>query len=261
MRNTSRILVEFAQVLTSEYDEDKHLRCTLDLPGGDSCQPVEVISPLGFAARPLDPDDVSGGAPDGVSEVIQFTRGDVISVLPVNDPRVVTQLPALKKGGTISFCIASPRSYGFFAGLDPKKVDRAGSYTLSTGYGDGANAKAHFFNFDIREDGEESVTLKHGDGHGLMFTTGGKHSAVLVNKDGSAFVEVNDEGIVFSGKLKAQGSTTIGDMAAADAVPKMKALIAYMTVLEGKLAALGQSVPTPFASLEKAMGTSNFKAS
>lgn len=261
MRNGSNIIVEFAQVLASEYDEDKHLRCTLDLPGGDSCQPAEVVSALGTYARPMDPTDVGAGAPETASEVIQFTRGDAISVLPVNDPRVVAKLPPLKKGGTITFCIASPKSYGIFAGLDPKGEDRAGSYTLSAGYGEGDGAKAHFFNFDVRKAGKESVTLKHGEGHGLMFTAGGKRSALLINANGNAFLEVNDEGIVVAGKVKAQGSMTVGDMAGADAVPKLKALAAYMTMLEGKLATLGQPVPTPFASLLKAIGTSNFKAS
>jgi hypothetical protein len=114
---------------------------------------------------------------------------------------------------------------------------------------------------DVRENATASLMLMHGDGMGLMMTAGGKNSALLRNKGGNAFVEANDDGLVLVGKTKLQGSLTVGQMAAADSLMKVKAFMAWAAAVEAKLAGLGAPVAPPFASLIEAVGTKNLKGS
>ena len=252
--------IDFAQVLLSEYDDDKHLGVSLDHYGeAEAGVPsAEVLAPLGILARPLDADESNGGSPDLASEALSMTVGDRVYAMPLNDPRVVATLPPVKKGGYLTYCPAATGSFFIF---DGKRDDgkQAGTFTLSTKYASGA--KAHMLSLDVRENASASLMLMHGDGMGLMMTAGGKNSALLRNKGGNAFVEANDDGLVLVGKTKLQGSLTVGQMAAADSLMKVKAFMAWAAAVEAKLAGLGAPVAPPFASLVKAVGTKNLKGS
>lgn len=260
-RHDDHFHMDFGLVLLSSYDDDKHLELSLDSYGEEEAgaKPAVAISPLGTIARPLDADQANDGSPELASEVLMMTVGNEVHALALNDPRVTSKLPPVRKGGYLNYCPAQPGSFWIWDGKqdDPKSTIRPGSFTLSARYGE----KAHLIQFDVREDGKEAVSIKHAEGMGLQMTSGGKRSAVFRNAPGNAYVEVNDDGIILAGKIRQQGSMTVGQMAAADSVPKMKALAGYLAVLEGKLATLGQSVPTPFATLMEAIGTGNFKAS
>lgn len=255
------VSLDFAQVLGSEYDDDGHIGLSLDHYGEEeaSGQAAELLCPLGIVVRPVDPDVSNDGSPEGVSPVLQMTEGDHVAAMPLNDPRVTSQLPKQKKGGFLTYCPAAPGSFSVFDGLDPEKKKRAGSFTLSAKYTSGS-AKAHFFQFDVREDGKEAVSLKHGEGMGLQMMSGGLRSAVFRNAAGNAFVELNDEGIILAGKIKQQGSMTVGQMAAADSLMKIKPMMAYLAAIEAALSSLGKPV-APFAAMAEAVKTNHLKSS
>lgn len=252
--------IDFAQVLLSEYDDDKHLGVSLDHYGEAEAgiPSAEVLAPLGTIARPMDADESNDGSPDLASEALQMTVGDRVYAMPLNDPRVMATLPPVKKGGYLTYCPAAPGSFFVF---DGKRDDgkNAGSFTLSTKFAKGT--KAHLLSLDVRDDGTASVMLMHGDGMGLMMTSGGKNSALLRNKAGAAFFEANDDGLVLVGKTKLQGSLTVGQMAAADSLMKLKAFQAWAAAVEAKLAGLGAAVTPPFAALLEVVGTKNLKGS
>ena len=261
MGQPSHVHLDFGQVVLSSYDDDKHLELSLDHYGEAEAgaKPAEALCPLGTLARPLDADQSNDGSPEVASEVLLMTVGDDLYALPLNDPRQTASLPPLKKGGYLTYCPAAPGTFSLFDGKpdDPESTTRAGSWTVSAKY----SSKAHFLQFDVRTDGKEAVSLKHGDGMGLQMVSGGKRSAVFRNASGDAFVEVNDDGIIFAGKIRNQGSLTVGQMQAADALMKVKAFAAYIAQLEGAIKTLGGQVPAPFASLMSVIGTGNLKAS
>ena len=251
---------DFAQSVLSEYDEDKHLGVTMDHYGESEAggHAAELLMPLGTLARPLDPDTQNDGSPQGACTVLSISEGDNLQALPLNDPRVMSSLPPLKKGGFLTYCPAATGSFAVFDGQDPKKVNRPGTFTLSTKYG--TPAKAHLFTMDVRTKDAEAVQLKHGDGMGLQMVSGGLRSAVLRNAAGDAYLELNDEGSVLVGKMKLQGSLTVGQMGAAESLVKVSALLAWATAVEAALAAALHPVPTPLASLLTQLKTNNLKA-
>lgn len=216
---------DFGVAALSEYDEDGHLGIAVDHCGEDGkpgAPPAAAITPFGFSARPLDPDKDGSGTVTMGCGLLWWRNGDQLNAMPLDDPRVVKLLPKLRKGGTMQFCAAG--SYALFDGEDPAGQTRAGSYLVAAKYG----SKSHLLSMNVRKDGKEQVSLKHGEGHGVEFTAGGKRSAILRNAGGNGYFEANDERNVIAGKTTVQGALTVGG-AAATSVAKAEPLI---TVLE-----------------------------
>ena len=254
------VVLDFAQVLGTEYDDDKHLHATIDLHGEEEAagHPLEVLSLLGTVVRPLDPESVADGDPQGASPVLTLTHGDIRAVLPLNDPRSMSSLPLVKSGGYLTFCPAAPGSFAIFEGLDPKKVRRAGSFTLSTKYGE----KAHLFELSVATDGKENVKLVHAEGMGLILQAGDTRSALLKNASGDAYVQVHDEGLDFVGKTRVTGNLTVGQMAAADSLVKAKTFEVWASMIEKAIQAVpGGVVPVSISALMAGMKTLNLKGS
>lgn len=259
MGTRSFIELDFAHVVLSEYDADKFLGVTLDHYGEEEAggHAAEVLMPLGLLARPLDPDVQNDGSPQVASTVLSMTEGDRLHAMPLTDPRTMASMPPLKKGGFMTYCPANPKCFALFDGKDPDAVNRSGSYTLSVNYG----SKAHFFQMDVRKDGKEGVQLKHGEGMGIQMLSGGKRSTVIRNAAGDAYIELNDDGNVIAGKTKIQGSLTVGQMAGADSLAKVKGLMAWAAMIEGLLSGLGAPAPASFASQITAIKTTHLKGS
>ena len=260
MRNGGGYIgLDFAQAVLSEYDSDKFLGITLDHYGEEEAggHAAEAVMPLGMLARPLDPDVANDGSPQVAAPVLTMTEGDRLHAMPLTDPRTVTSMPPLKKGGFMTYCPASPKSFALYDGKDPAGKSRAGSYTLAVTYG----SKAHFFQFDIRTDGKEAVSLVHGEGMGILMVAGGKRSLVVKNASGKSHVTVDDDGILLAGKTKVQGSLSVGNMPAVDGLLKAKAFASWAAMIEGALSGLGGVVATPFASLLEVVATKNLKGS
>lgn len=233
---------DFGICTDSGFDEDGHPEIGADHygpPGEASGAKGAHIHPFGFDSRPLDPDPQPDGAARTGCGMLRFNDGDRISAMPIDDPRVVAKLPKLRKGGSRQYCAAG--SFAIFDGEDPAKKDRAGGYTLGVKYG----TKSHVLSMACRKDGKEEVSLKHGEGHGVVATAGGKRSALLRNAAGDAYFETNDSGNVINGKTKVQGGMAVGDPGAAQPVALAAPLIALLQQLIGLLTTTPASIGAP----------------
>lgn len=246
----SQLAFDFGVATFSEYDsEDGHLGISFDHPGENAgVPPAEAFSPFGFISRPLDPEADAEATPTTGCTVFLVQDGDAHHLMPLQDPRVTEILPQVRKGGAMFYCAAG--SYALWDGVDPNGINRPGSLTISAKYGD----KSHLLTMNVRKDGKEDIQFRHGEGHGLVATAGGKKSALLRNAAGTAYFETNDDGNVIAGKTKVQGPLTVGDQAAAAngevalAKPLLAALAA-MAAAAGPAAASMTAALTPFTAL------------
>lgn len=235
---------DFGICADSGYDEDGHPELGLDHygpVGQASGAKTAHIHPFGFDSRPLDPEATSEGTPTTGCSALLVHDGDRLSMMPLDDARVVAKLPKQRKGGSRQYC--GDGNYAMFDGEDPAKLKRAGSYTVSVKYvaGDGAT-KAMLLSFNKRTLGEEEMTLLHGEGHGLTLGASGKRNATLMNAKGTAWFQTNDDGNTIAGKLTVQGACVLGDVSATGVatqltmLPMFLAFQAFLTALQPFLA-------------------------
>lgn len=179
---------------------------------------------FGFVSRPRDPEvDSEGNPKEGKACTMWVAHdGDQVHSILGYDPRYVSTFPKLKKGGSMQY--SAPGSFVVLDGDD-------GTYTAYVPIKDGDEVtKAHAFT--IGQDGNQKpyVGLIHADGMALLFLEG---SAVLKNKSGSAYIEVNDDGINLSGNVKAVGGMLVGNVAAAQPLVMWPQLVALLTAIAG----------------------------
>jgi hypothetical protein len=250
----NQLSFDFAQVTSSEYDDDAVLGLGIDHYGAEEGggPTAEAHSPFGFLGRPLDPTDGEG------CTMLWWQEGSRTHAMALNDHRVRVKLPKLRKGGSAQYCAAG--SYALFDGEDPSGSKRAGSYVLGVPYG----TKSHVLSFDVRTAGSESLAIMHGEGMGFTATAGGDRSAMMRNASGDSYVEVNDRGIVLNGEIKTQGALSVGDPGLADALVKISALTQYLNILEAALKAAPGGpivVASPWSTIEKSASTTFLKGS
>jgi hypothetical protein len=100
---------DFGAVVTSSYDTDGFLRVQYDAFGEQKSgvPPYEAHFPYGLYARPLDPvvdatqqNGLSTGQPNPAkaAQVMYCKEGNQGHAFPLEDPRVIAQLPLLAKG-------------------------------------------------------------------------------------------------------------------------------------------------------------------
>jgi hypothetical protein len=238
----NQLEIDFGTSVYSEYDADGYLGCSIDHCGEQNAgaPPAQILYPMGSLGRPLDPDVDGEGQPSAGCSVMWFRHGDTISAMPLDDQRATKALPKLRKGGYMTFCPAAfaekDGSFAVFEGKDPAGGARAGSYTLGVKYKNLTGAsKSHVLSLGKRTAGKEEVSLRHGEGMGLVMTGGGTKSATLRNASGTAYIEVNDKGIVFNGPVKMNGAFNAGGPGAQPlalgpvVVAALSALVAAMT--------------------------------
>jgi hypothetical protein len=201
----------------SEYDEDNYLGIQIDHFGEAGSVPAETVMPFGLLARPLDPEVDGDASPQEGCTTMWNEEGSRTNAMPLSDNRVNRLLPKLRKGGSMHYCGAG--NYALFDGLDPSGQKRAGSYYVGVKYG----SKSHLLAMVNRDEGQEFITLVHGEGHGLMLT--GTGSAILKNKSGNAYLEASDDGINIAGNVALVGSLLAGD-------PGTAASLAFQSELE-----------------------------
>lgn len=111
--------------------------------------------------------------------------------------------------------------------------------------GGGAIAKAHTIALDPSGDG--SVVVVHSAGMAITMAGGAKNSVVIKNKDGSSFIELNDDGInIVSPKVTIYGPVNVGGVAAAGvalATPTLAWATAVNTTLTAIAALLNVTGP------------------
>ncbi len=92
----------------SGYDVDDGLGIQVDGLGekASGLSPFETLFPLGFLARPMDPETAPDGSPIRGCTMLRGWLGNRGFVLPMTDPRLPGTLPVLAKGESMMFGFA-----------------------------------------------------------------------------------------------------------------------------------------------------------
>lgn len=232
------IEIDFGVIALQDYDEDGHPQASTDSPGigsSSGTQPAEVLTPLGLGTRALDAD---GGGRAGIglgAPCLEIWYGDRRYVLPLEDPRDVAKVPKLRKGGRILAGGAGEhRSFVAIDGLDPSGTQKPGSISIFASYSKGGSKKSLGVSLNVRDEGDEEITLVHGDGARVTID---KDGTSITSPNGEHYAHVTNDGNVLAGDSKIVGSCAVGEAAAA--LP-----VAIGPVVASALTALAAAVAT-----------------
>lgn len=263
--------LDFGVCALDDYDEDDHPQIQTDSPGVDGSegtQPAERLMPSGFYSRLLDPEKGPKGEVGLGAPVLVITAGDRRYTIPLNDPRDVGKVPKLRKGGSmVAGGAGEHRSFLVVDGEDPSGAKNAGSITISASYSKGGKKKSLGLAFNVRDSGNEEISIVHGEGQRFTMSAKGSRGITLSNAKGDAYAEIGDDGIVLAGESKVQGALTVGSQLGGLPVPIWPKLMDYLQTLEAALLAhvgsIGPNpivVPTPIATVAKAIESQHLKA-
>jgi hypothetical protein len=185
---------EYSSCVASEW-KDGALKVMPDLLGEEpSGAGFEPLQSLGLMARPEDPEDGKGA---GCLHAFQADEG---FAMPTVDPRAIGRVPQGPKGSTTLYATAKDQtSY--------VHLDGSGYQQLLIKYGD----KSLSITLDTTTDGAEHISIRHGEGHGVVLT--GSKQILLTSANGKNYLELSDSGTVIQGPLKVIGAITGGDAA------------------------------------------------
>ena len=230
----------------SGLDEDGFPVAQVDANGEDSqVAPGELHHPFGFASRPVDPDlDASGQLkPGGGCTLFYSVDGDGQHMWLGYDPRYLTLMPRLKKGGSMQYC--SWGSFGIYDGDDgtftqyvPVEKDASGTVT-----------KAHAITVGVDGNGDALISIVHADGMALVLH---QKKTILKNAAGDAYLELSGSGAVLNGNTRLNGGLVVGDAAVAlTRYPELAALLTeFATAVDAAtLAASKAQTPPPTLSV------------
>lgn len=169
----------------------------LDAAPGETAsgKSLETMQPLGLIARPRDPEVLADGTTGAAANAMYVFSGGEGFVMPLLDPRFVTKVPPVKKGGTALY--SAPGGILNFDGDD-------GSALLLV---PAKSGDSHVLSLDFPTD---AIQLRHSLGHGLVMMGDGKHDVLINNVEGDAAVSVNDDGVLLNGNTTAIGSVAVG---------------------------------------------------
>ncbi len=254
-RGEDQLAFDFGVCALADYDEDGHAQVATDSPGVSAetgTQPAEVLMPYGFHGRPLDPEKDEGGTVGLGAPCLVIVYGNRRFVLPLSDPRDVIEgrLPKLRKGGAMMAGGAGDhRSFISIDGEDPSGEKQPGSLQLFASYSKSGAKRSLAISMNVRDVGEEDISLVHGDGARYTVDKDG-HS--LTSPDGKSFFSTTNKGNTLAGKTKVQGSLTVGDQLSAQAVPLspvLKLCLAAICAGGGAAAATMTAALQPFLAL------------
>ena len=216
----------------------------------------EPIQPLGLRARPQDPDVDSENNPTTGAGLLLAWDGDEGHAMPVGDPRALEQMPQGQKGSAYLYACTAERKPSYIG------IEGDGSHQYLAQYPDGS--ASHVITLEVHSAGNENIQIRHGDGHSAMLLPGGK--VVLSNRNGDVFVEINDDEIVQSGPIKANGGMLVGDVISGQQVALVTDLDALKTAIIATIAGLvstapGSAVSSTVPLIASTPGSSKLKAS
>lgn len=228
-------------------DENGFIGSQVDGLGESGVTPDQLTHAFGFVSRPRDPEDGLGCSQfhyqSGSSERYCWL-GD--------DPRFVDKHPPIKKGGAAFYC-----AHGSFWNLD-------GEDGTATCYVPYASDKAHLATIGLDGNGKPIIEFASGTGAAWTLLDG---VTTFSNDSGSAYLEINPDGINAVGPFKAAGGADIGGPGSLPLVKfaplssELTAIQNALTAITGALTALA-AVPTnssagagPAAAAVTAVGT------
>lgn len=229
-------------VLTT-YDDDKFPSVQIDAYGEEEAgvDPYEIHSPHGLISRCHDPEVDSEATPTLGCNVLYAMEAGKGHAWLQSDPRTIPLLPPILKGGTVV--------YGGTL-KNPSFININGETNSQTFYipykiVDDVAEKAMTIDINVDTENEESISIIHGSGAAVMITEdNGEVSVVLKNKNGDAYVEVNNEGIVLNGTVTVNGGLTAGGPAGALPLVIGPPLVALL----GQLISIVAGVPSGTAA-------------
>lgn len=164
---------------------------TKDEPG--SGRTLEVISPLGLIARPMDPDtDPSTQMVIGAGCLLA-EQGSQAWAFPTTDPRFVASVPELQKGGTALY-----NATGAWFRLDGDGVAQL--------YVKQDETSAHSLTID-----PELNMIQFCHALGQNFSMNEDGGTLTCSPNGKVWVKVTDDGIVLNGPVTIMGSCIVGN--------------------------------------------------
>ncbi len=221
-------------VTLTEYDKDKFPTAQVNVYGEakSGVAPYEVHSPHGLISRCHDPVvDAAGTHTLGCTALYALDGGQG-HLWMQSDPRIIPLLPPIRKGGTCSYGgkLKNPSFYNIDGDT--------GSQTIYVPYKiiNDVATKAMTIEVNVDTEGKESISIVHGSGAAIMIVEdNGEVSVTIKNKDGSAYVEVTNEGTTINGPLTVNGSMNaggpVGALPMAMAIPTVASLAAIQAQL------------------------------
>jgi hypothetical protein len=194
--------------------------------GGEeaSLTPDRLYHAYGFIGRCNDPDTNGDGAT--VAYASAGSRENIAWLL--NDPRDVSRIPPVKKGGSCQYA-----SDGSFSSFGPETH----TWTVYVPYSS-SPAKAHLVT--IGKDGNDTPIIELASGEGPSITLLDKVTT-LKNADGSAYVVLDDDGTSIVGPFKAAGGADIGGPSSLPLV-KFPPLSTELTAVQNALTMIGAAL-------------------
>jgi hypothetical protein len=212
--------IERYQVISVVRDNNGFIGIQYDGSGneeGDRPEPVEALMPYGILTMPR---AYAGNEKPGANCLIQIGNG-IAWGMACNDPRVMTRLPPLEEGSTFLYGDINHPTATTFVWIDGK----TGNLQLYAPHGSTASTMA----FNVANADDAIIQILHGKGMGLVMRGSGTNGITIHNRDGSAAIEINDDGVVIRGKVKIVGGLVAGNAVTAEDVALAGPLVALMS--------------------------------
>jgi hypothetical protein len=178
--------------VSSEFRDDVLLVAPDALGDGGANAHCQPLQPLGLLARPLDPSDGKGAG------CLYTSDGDDTYAMPTTDPRATERIPQGSKGSTTLHGTGKGPSYVHIDG-------DTGYIQILVKYSD---TKSHSLTFDTSSAEEPTITLRHGEGHGIVLTH--EQKILIESAGGTNRIEIDDSKILFNGPVQFNGGVTAG---------------------------------------------------
>jgi hypothetical protein len=176
-----------------------------DPESGESSPAEPMYTGLGLYGRPLPPVSATAAtldSPEGECEVLAWKQEDRAYAFAYRDLRISAKAnPAEGEVGIAQY-------QGGFISLAPNTDEDGTTITIYAPRNvSGVATAASVITLDST-DGNQQITLMHEKGQSVCLTAEDK--IVLMNKTGTAYIEINNDGIFLNGNCYLNGSVVLG---------------------------------------------------
>lgn len=176
----------------------KVLVANLEGIDGETSMGQLVYGALGLVARALP------ATADGAVEPIYARTEDGMIPIAARDPRLNAKTNP--KDGEVMLV----QYHGGFVSLKPNSANDGTDVTIYAPKSDGSKASA--ISIDTTN-ANSNITLMHDSGVSVQLADG---KILLMNRNGDAYIELNDDGVVINGNVSVNGSMVVGNMSLPD---------------------------------------------